>query len=229
MGATRAQAGAADALGLARCRTGDGRCGGSVICRTGACRSAGLCAACPGFGATARYLPAPRRYSPGPGTGGGPGRCPGHTGCARAVATRLAGVDARQAHGGGTASIPDRGSGLVVSAPEPAAALAVAAVGAVQNGRDLAALERAGGRHRAGTRRPVLPAVASGGHLDAGGGTGPGPARYRLLNSVRSYALALLRDPAQVAQLQKGYGHYLGCSSGRPFVLQLVEQAAYAD
>jgi len=58
---------------------------------------------------------------------------------------------------------------------------------------------------------------------------GPGPARYRLLNSVRSYALALLRDPAQVAQLQKGYGHYLGCSSGRPFVLQLVEQAAYTD
>lgn len=58
---------------------------------------------------------------------------------------------------------------------------------------------------------------------------GPGPQRYRLLNSVRSYALAQLRDPAQVARLQQGYGHYLGPFSGRPFVLQLVEQAAYAD
>lgn len=58
---------------------------------------------------------------------------------------------------------------------------------------------------------------------------GPGPARYRLLNCVRSYALAHLRDPRQVARLQQGYGHYLGPLSGRPFVLQLVEQAAYAD
>jgi predicted ATPase/DNA-binding winged helix-turn-helix (wHTH) protein len=58
---------------------------------------------------------------------------------------------------------------------------------------------------------------------------GPGYPRYRLLNSVRSYALALLRDPQQVARLQQGYGHYLGPFSGRPFVLQLVEQAAYAD
>ncbi|NVZ70659.1 ATP-binding protein [Pseudomonas costantinii] len=58
---------------------------------------------------------------------------------------------------------------------------------------------------------------------------GPGPERYRLLNSVRSYALAQLRDPAQVARLQQGYGHYLGPFSGRPFVLQLVEQAACAD
>ncbi|MBD8669913.1 winged helix-turn-helix domain-containing protein [Pseudomonas lurida] len=57
---------------------------------------------------------------------------------------------------------------------------------------------------------------------------GPGHARYRLLNCVRSYALAHLRDPAQVARLQQGYGHYLGPYSGRPFVLQLVEQAAYA-
>jgi len=58
---------------------------------------------------------------------------------------------------------------------------------------------------------------------------GPGPRRYRLLNSVRSYALAQLRDPLQVARLQQGYEHYLGPFSGRPFVLQLVEQAAHAD
>lgn len=57
---------------------------------------------------------------------------------------------------------------------------------------------------------------------------GPGEARYRLLYCVRCYALAHLRDPAQVARLQQGYGHYLGPFSGRPFVLQLVEQAAYA-
>jgi len=57
---------------------------------------------------------------------------------------------------------------------------------------------------------------------------GPGPTRYRLLNSVRSYALAQLRNPEQVARLQQGYGHYLGPFSGRPFVLQLVEQAACA-
>ena len=58
---------------------------------------------------------------------------------------------------------------------------------------------------------------------------GLGPERYRLLNSTRSYALAQLRNPAQVARLQQGYGHYLGPFSGRPFVLQLVEQATYAD
>lgn len=58
---------------------------------------------------------------------------------------------------------------------------------------------------------------------------GPGAARYRLLNSLRSYALAQLRDPEQVARLQAGYGHYLGPFSGRSFVLQLVEQAAYSD
>ncbi|WP_448651929.1 ATP-binding protein [Pseudomonas fluorescens] len=58
---------------------------------------------------------------------------------------------------------------------------------------------------------------------------GPGPARYRLLNSLRSYALAQLRDPVQVARLQQGYGHYLRPFSGRPFVLQLVEQAAHAE
>ncbi|KTC63125.1 transcriptional regulator [Pseudomonas fluorescens ABAC62] len=58
---------------------------------------------------------------------------------------------------------------------------------------------------------------------------GPGHPRYRLLNSVRSYALALLRDPQQVAGLQQGYAHYLGPFSGRPFVLQLVEQAACVD
>ncbi|MFL1390472.1 winged helix-turn-helix domain-containing protein [Pseudomonas tritici] len=58
---------------------------------------------------------------------------------------------------------------------------------------------------------------------------GPGNPRYRLLNCVRSYALAQLRDPAQVARLQQGYGHYLGPFSGRPFVLKLVEQAAYAN
>ena len=58
---------------------------------------------------------------------------------------------------------------------------------------------------------------------------GPGPARYRLLNSLRSYALTQLRDPVQVARLQQGYGHYLGPFSGRPFVLQLVEQAAHAE
>ncbi|MGB3126721.1 MAG: winged helix-turn-helix domain-containing protein [Pseudomonas sp.] len=57
---------------------------------------------------------------------------------------------------------------------------------------------------------------------------GPGPLRYRLLNSARSHALAQLRDPAQVERLRRGYGHYLGAFSGRPFVLQLVEQAAYA-
>ena len=58
---------------------------------------------------------------------------------------------------------------------------------------------------------------------------GPGLARYRLLNCVRCYALAQLRDPVQVARLQQGYGHYLVPFSGRPFVLQLVEQAAYTD
>ncbi|MBV4456024.1 MULTISPECIES: winged helix-turn-helix domain-containing protein [Pseudomonas] len=58
---------------------------------------------------------------------------------------------------------------------------------------------------------------------------GPGKPRYRLLNCLRSYALAQLRDPVQVERLQQGYGHYLGPFSGRPFVLQLVEQAAHAD
>jgi predicted ATPase len=58
---------------------------------------------------------------------------------------------------------------------------------------------------------------------------GPGPTRYRLLNSVRSYALAQLRDPLQVERLQQGYGQCLGEFSGRPFVLQLVEQAACAQ
>ncbi|WP_124429431.1 winged helix-turn-helix domain-containing protein [Pseudomonas sp. R2-37-08W] len=58
---------------------------------------------------------------------------------------------------------------------------------------------------------------------------GLGPTRYRLLNCVRSYALAQLRDPRQVARLQQGYGECLGAFSGRPFVLQLVEQAAYAQ
>ncbi|CRM29569.1 MULTISPECIES: winged helix-turn-helix domain-containing protein [Pseudomonas] len=57
---------------------------------------------------------------------------------------------------------------------------------------------------------------------------GPGPRRYRLLNSVRSYALAQLRDPQQVARLQQHYGHGLGPFSGQPFVLQLIEQAACA-
>lgn len=58
---------------------------------------------------------------------------------------------------------------------------------------------------------------------------GLGPERYRLLNSTRSYALAQLRNPEQVACLQQGYGHYLGPFSGRPFVLQLAEQAACAN
>ncbi|KRP66513.1 winged helix-turn-helix domain-containing protein [Pseudomonas orientalis] len=58
---------------------------------------------------------------------------------------------------------------------------------------------------------------------------GLGPTRYRLLNCVRSYALAQLRDPRQVERLQQGYGECLGGFSGRPFVLQLVEQAAYAQ
>lgn len=57
---------------------------------------------------------------------------------------------------------------------------------------------------------------------------GPGPPRYRLLNCVRSYALAQLRNPQQVTRLQQHYGHYLGPFSGQPFVLQLVEQAAHA-
>ncbi|MFN3357835.1 MAG: transcriptional regulator, partial [Pseudomonas sp.] len=58
---------------------------------------------------------------------------------------------------------------------------------------------------------------------------GPGPQRYRLLHCLRSYALMQLRDPGQVARLQQDYGHYLGPFSGRPFVLQLVEQAAHAE
>lgn len=58
---------------------------------------------------------------------------------------------------------------------------------------------------------------------------GLGPTRYRLLNCVRSYALAQLRDPRQVERLQHGYGQCLGAFSGRPFVLQLVEQAAHAQ
>ncbi|MCX9152455.1 winged helix-turn-helix domain-containing protein [Pseudomonas sp. TB1-B1] len=58
---------------------------------------------------------------------------------------------------------------------------------------------------------------------------GLGPERYRLLHCMRSYALAQLRDPRQVARLQQGDGHYPGPFSGRPFVLQLIEQAAYAD
>ncbi|OPA84543.1 transcriptional regulator [Pseudomonas fluorescens] len=58
---------------------------------------------------------------------------------------------------------------------------------------------------------------------------GPGARRYRLLNSARSHALAQLQDPVQIARLQQGYGHYLGPFSGRPFVLQLVEQAACAS
>lgn len=57
---------------------------------------------------------------------------------------------------------------------------------------------------------------------------GPGPQRFRLLNSLRAYALAHLGDPAQIAQLQQGYSHYLACNSGRQFVVQLVEQAAHA-
>lgn len=58
---------------------------------------------------------------------------------------------------------------------------------------------------------------------------GLGPPRYRLLNCVRSYALAQLRDPRQVERLQQGYAPCLGTFSGRPFVLQLVEQAAHAQ
>ncbi|MGR6617132.1 winged helix-turn-helix domain-containing protein [Pseudomonas rhodesiae] len=58
---------------------------------------------------------------------------------------------------------------------------------------------------------------------------GPGLPRYRLLNCLRNYALMQLRDPRQVQRLQQGYGHYLGLCSGRPFVLQLVEQAASVD
>ncbi|MDQ0739927.1 winged helix-turn-helix domain-containing protein [Pseudomonas sp. W4I3] len=58
---------------------------------------------------------------------------------------------------------------------------------------------------------------------------GLGPVRYRLLNCVRSYALAQLRDPLQVERLQQGYEHCLEGFSGRPFVLQLVEQAACAQ
>ncbi|WP_124358002.1 winged helix-turn-helix domain-containing protein [Pseudomonas orientalis] len=58
---------------------------------------------------------------------------------------------------------------------------------------------------------------------------GLGPTRYRLLNCVRSYALAQLRDPRQVERLQHSYGECLGGFSGRPFVLQLVEQAVYAQ
>ncbi|NCE93333.1 winged helix-turn-helix domain-containing protein [Pseudomonas sp. L13] len=58
---------------------------------------------------------------------------------------------------------------------------------------------------------------------------GLGPPRYRLLNCVRSYALAQLRDPRQVERLQQGYAPCLGAFSGRPFVLQLVEQAAHAQ
>jgi predicted ATPase/DNA-binding winged helix-turn-helix (wHTH) protein len=57
---------------------------------------------------------------------------------------------------------------------------------------------------------------------------GPGPRRYRLLNSVRAYALGRLGDGAQVRLLQQGYGHYLGPFSGRQFVVQFVEQAAHA-
>ncbi|MBI6568152.1 winged helix-turn-helix domain-containing protein [Pseudomonas synxantha] len=59
-------------------------------------------------------------------------------------------------------------------------------------------------------------------------GLGP-QRRYRLLNCVRSYALAQLRDPRQVERLQQGYEPCVGTFSGRPFVLQLVEQAACAD
>ena len=58
---------------------------------------------------------------------------------------------------------------------------------------------------------------------------GLGPPRYRLLNCVRSYALGQLRDPRQVERLQQGYAPCLGAFSGRPFVLQLVEQAAHAQ
>ncbi|MBJ2217022.1 MULTISPECIES: winged helix-turn-helix domain-containing protein [Pseudomonas] len=58
---------------------------------------------------------------------------------------------------------------------------------------------------------------------------GLGLPRYRLLNCVRSYALAQLRDPAQVQRLQQGYGDCLDVISGRPFVLQLIEQAAHAQ
>ena len=59
-------------------------------------------------------------------------------------------------------------------------------------------------------------------------GLGP-QRRYRLLNCVRSYALAQLRDPRQVERLQQGYGQCMGVFSGWPFVLQLVEQAACSD
>ncbi|WP_124377595.1 winged helix-turn-helix domain-containing protein [Pseudomonas synxantha] len=59
-------------------------------------------------------------------------------------------------------------------------------------------------------------------------GLGP-QRRYRLLNCVRSYALAQLRDPRQVERLQQGYEPCVGTFSGRPFVLQLIEQAACAD
>ncbi|OWQ38373.1 transcriptional regulator [Pseudomonas lactis] len=58
---------------------------------------------------------------------------------------------------------------------------------------------------------------------------GLGQPRYRLLNCVRSYALGQLRDPRQVERLQQGYAPCLGAFSGRPFVLQLVEQAAHAQ
>lgn len=58
---------------------------------------------------------------------------------------------------------------------------------------------------------------------------GPGPRRYRLLNSVRAYALSQLGDPAQVARLQQGYAQALERFLSPQAVLQAIEQLAHAD
>ncbi len=76
-------------------------------------RSARVCPAAPGLAGAARYLPPARRYSVGPRTGGGPGRCSRRAGLAGAIAQRPASAGARSAHGAGTPPIPGGGPGLV--------------------------------------------------------------------------------------------------------------------
>src|SRR5450830_1800909 len=171
MGAARASTGAADAVRLGQCRAGDGLLGGAGVRCACPRQSARVCPAAPGLAGAARYLPAARRYPPGPRTGGGPGRRPRRAGLAGAIAQRPASTGAWSAHGGGTAPIPGGGPGLVIRAPEPAGALAVPATGAVQDGGELARPESVDRRHRAGPRRPVLPAAATGRHLAAERGT----------------------------------------------------------
>lgn len=62
--------------------------------------------------------------------------------------------------------------------------------------------------------------------------SGPGPLRYRMLNTTRLYVLEQLRAPERLHGLRQRYAHYLGngpWGSGGDLALQLIEQTADLD